>query len=256
MEMTDEMGEEPQKAARGSRLGCLLLTGLSRLETAKTLTDLTAGNAIVTAENDTWIPEGMSKPQEAAVHRNTPAFPIINGKRAGLLDWWLAVTANANTPNWDIVSTCTIGQERGLILVEAKAHRNELSSSGKPEGSSANSIANHRHIKVAIEDANTNLNAVISGWKLNRDESYQLANRFAWSWKLASIGIPVVLIYLGFRNVSDINGRAFTTHAEWEDCVHTYADKYVPPTVWSKRLDIGGTPLIPLIGSCDLDVHA
>jgi hypothetical protein len=38
---------------------------------------------------------------------------------------------------------------------------------------------------------------------ISRDNRYQMSNRFAWSWKLASVGVPVVLVYLGFVGAAD-----------------------------------------------------
>ena len=49
------------------------------------------------------------------------------------------------------------------------------------------------------------------------DHHYQLSNRFAWLWKLASLGIPVVLLYLGFLNAQDMtdDGPLFRSEEEW-----------------------------------------
>ncbi|HEY6267088.1 MAG TPA: hypothetical protein VIX11_02230 [Candidatus Acidoferrum sp.] len=47
-------------------------------------------------------------------------------QREEVTRWWLAVRERANTPNWDIASSCTIDEKPGLLLVEAKAHRAEL----------------------------------------------------------------------------------------------------------------------------------
>lgn len=195
------------------------------------------------------MPDGILKMDEAKVHEN---FPLLDdAQKQHLLDWWLHTQPHANTPNWDIVSTCTIEQKRGLLLVEAKAHKNELSSSGKPTGNQAN----HDWIERAIEEANTNLNAVLDGWKLQRDKSYQLANRFAWAWKLASMGIPVVLVYLGFRNAEEMGKGMFVTHGDWKTCVLDHARPFVPQSAWGQRLDIEGVPLFPLIRSLELDFH-
>ena len=75
-----------------------------------------------------------------------------------LKTWWLAVTGRgkgARTPNWDIASTCAVRDKPGLLLIEAKAHSNELDSDGKSLRSSAspNSIKNHERIGLAITEA-------------------------------------------------------------------------------------------------------
>ena len=42
-------------------------------------------------------------------------------------DWWLAERrGDPPTPNWDIASTCTVDVRKGMHLVEAKAHNQEL----------------------------------------------------------------------------------------------------------------------------------
>jgi hypothetical protein len=121
-------------------------------------------------------------------------------QREEVTSWWLAVRKGANTPNWHIASTCTIGEKKGLLLVEAKAHVAELKEDCKTldEDASDLSIDNHKQIGLAITAASLGLNNALPGWRLSCDSHYQLANRFAWAWKLASMGIPVVLVYLGF----------------------------------------------------------
>jgi hypothetical protein len=46
------------------------------------------------------------------------------------------VIISANTPNWDLVSGCQIGNRQGLILVEAKAHEGELADDATPDNMS------------------------------------------------------------------------------------------------------------------------
>ncbi len=158
----------------------------------------------------------------------------------------------ANTPNWDIASKCTIQGAEGLMLVEAKAHWKELSSSGKPKPRTANGWENHEKIGVAIQEANTALNGIVSGWGLSRDSHYQLSNRFAWAWKLASMDVPVVLVYLGFLNADEMNNRGelFHTADDWDRAVRTHSAGVVPDKMWCEGpLDVGGTPLRAIIRS-------
>ena len=65
--------------------------------------------------------------------------------------------------------------------------------------------ANHNQIGDAIQQANHGLEPLLPGWDLSRDSHYQLSNRFAWSWKIASMGVPVVLVYLGFLNADEMD---------------------------------------------------
>ena len=120
------------------------------------------------------------------------------------------------TPNWDIASTCTIKGQRGLLLVEAKAHSAEL---GESDSCGSRNRGNHERIRWAITEAAAGLQtATGSSWILSPDGHYQLSNRFAWSWKLASLGIPVVLLYLGFLNAEEMTdrGQVFGSAGQWE----------------------------------------
>jgi hypothetical protein len=83
----------------------------------------------------------------------------------------------------------------------------------------------------------------------------QLANRFAWSWRLASLGIPVVLVvYLGFLNAEEMRdrGEPFANAGAWDRAVRAHANGIVPSNAWGLRLEVEGTPVIPLIRSLDL----
>jgi hypothetical protein len=117
--------------------------------------------------------------------------------------WW--VIGRGNRPTWDLLCHVLIGKKPGLLLVEAKAHEGELIWAGKPLAPTAKraSKENHNRIAGCISEANSALNKLCQGFfNLGLDSHYQLANRVAYAWKLASLGLPVVLMYLGF--VGDI----------------------------------------------------
>ncbi len=144
----------------------------------------------------------------------------------------------------------------GLLLVEAKAHADELNVKGKglDRTASLNSQENHRQIGWAIVEASDGLaSATGKPWGLSRELRYQLCNRFAWSWKLASLGMPAVLLYLGFLNAQDMayEGPLFRSEAEWTRVMKDYSRGTVDETCWGEWLDIAGTPLIPLIRRID-----
>ena len=127
----------------------------------------------------------------------------------GLQSWWLAHRVGANTPNWDLAATATIEGRKGLILAEAKANVPELGEAGKSLGDKASerSSENHARIGQAIAEAQTALSSVLEGVNISRGSHYQLANRVAFMWKLASLGIPTVLVYLGFTGDEGHQGR-------------------------------------------------
>ena len=85
---------------------------------------------------------------------------------------------------------------------------------------------------------------------------YQLCNRFAWSWKIASLGVPVVLIYLGFLNAREMldQGEPFINHAAWKARLRSHAKSIVPEEAWGKRFQINGVPAWFLIKSMELPV--
>jgi hypothetical protein len=165
-----------------------------------------------------------------------------------LRDWWLKHKRGANTPNWDIALGCTIEGRPGLILVEAKANWPELGTGGKllDPKASEKSRDNHNQIGVAIDQA-------CAGWKridprvsIARDSHYQLANRLAFTWKLATLGIPVVLMYLGFLGDEGIRadaGAPFADDQDWQRAFSEYASGVVPLDLFGRRLDFGAAPV-------------
>ena len=252
---------------RGSRPRCILLMDGGREEVAGRLTRLVdLQSDVIIGGGDRWMPCG--KPvqgednswdripaREARLDGLTPLFTPDERCRRELGDrlrkWWLAVPKGANTPNWDIASTCTIKGQRGLLLVEAKAHSAELGESGS---CGSRNRGNRERIRWAITEAAAGLQTA-SGttWNLSPDSHYQLSNRFAWSWKLASLGIPVVLVYLGFLNAEDMadRGQIFGSAGQWEASLRAHSKEIVDDRHWGQWMDINGVPLLPLIRGVD-----
>lgn len=254
------------KDNRGSRPRCIEFVSGTKEEVATNLTDLVGLEEVKVAENDFWMPQGKpvisgsgwdkSPAKEARVDRSVRLVPSIV-VRTELSNWWLAVRRGANTPNWDLASTCMIEGREGLLLVEAKAHSNELSTTGKSPPSSANSRKNHEQIGSAIMEANVDLERLTgSVWRLSRDSHYQLSNRFAWSWKLASLQIPVVLLYLGFLNAYDMvrDGALFESESDWSQAVFSHACGVVDEAIWGRRIDVNGTPFWPLVRAIEVSI--
>ena len=237
---------------RGSQQRCQTLTGLPRAQVAALLTDLARPSGALVTPADQWLPIGPGTPLEARLDRE-PDF-VTTEIREALLTWWLVVRRGANTPNWDIASTCQVEGRRGLFLVEAKAHDGELSDAGKGDPGSVNGWKNHQRIGEAIAEANGALNGILPGWALSRDHCYQLSNRIAWSWKLARLSVPVVLVYLGFLNANEMadRGQPFVAASDWELNLRRHTHGIVPGDAWEKRLDIHGTPLWLLIRALEL----
>ena len=253
------------KDNRGSRPRCVLFMHGCREDVAERLTRLVDLPGVsVSPDDDMWMPYGKpvllgdgswdcTPVNEAQLDKAPELFPCAPDVPQELASWWLAVRlGNPRTPTWDIASTCNIQGKKGLLLVEAKAHEKELSESGKSEPSSSNSQKNHERIGQAIDEANRALRSATSckGWNLSRDSHYQLSNRFAWAWKLGFARHPVVLLYLGFLNAEDMDDDStciFRSEAEWERTLKDHCKGIVPEACWGKRIDIAGTPMIPII---------
>ena len=258
-EMMDYLTQElpNDKDKKGSRIRILKMTHGDRKAVIEKFNPIIKDFATI-SENDYWMPRGLMDTNEARVEKEIGFLSAEH--REQLTNWWLASTENnPNTPNWDFISTGKIKGKEGLILIEAKAHREEFKTDGKDTSKleSERSEANHKKIGEAIEEAKNKLNehSVHGHFDISRDKYYQLSNRFAWSWKIASMGIPVVLVYLGFLNASEMgNGqeRIFKKHEDWENFFEEDSiNDIVPYKVWGTEININGTPLIPLIRSIE-----
>ena len=193
-----------------------------------TMNSLLGGSGFVISKYDSWKPLGRENDEEAELKDFLSAH---FGKNLAdeIKSWWLALpSSRSRTPNWDLVSTCTFNGKKALLLVEAKAHVAELTneSKGKPlsRNASANSIKNHAHITKAIETAKNEIWKSGSEINISIGNCYQLSNRIAHAWWLASNGIPVVLLYLGFLKVEDMRdgkNKIFEKESDWNDCFLT-----------------------------------
>jgi hypothetical protein len=243
----------------------LVMDDEDRHRTANRLMKLVDLPDVIVSEQHHWMPNGKPYQKKDGSWDKSPANevklsspnPLVDDRtQRELQSWWLEFTGGANVPNWDIASQCQVFGEPGLLLVEAKAHGGELQEkpTGKRPPTTLNGWKNHQKIGRAIADASAELQfATGLPWAISRDQCYQLSNRFAWSWKLASLGIPVVLIYLGFLDATEMPPPRFQADGEGEQCwkstVMKYSDGLVPAQVWEDgyQIDIDGVPLIPLI---------
>jgi hypothetical protein len=246
-----------RNAHRGSKPRCHLLTDGSPESVAARLTALAAPFAVVTP-TDQWMPGGFADPAEAELDK--AARLLDAGRRKELAAWWLpAHCQDRRTPNFDIASTCTVGGKRGLLLVEAKAHDEELikETAGRvlAEDASENRRASHPTIGEAIHAACEGLKATTGeAWRLSRDSHYQISNRFAWSWKLTDLRVPVVLVYLGFLRADEMRdkGAPFADHAAWEATVRRHCEGVMASVIWGQVSTVNGQSFVPLIRSLEV----
>jgi hypothetical protein len=194
------------------------------------------------------MPQGHARAIEARLETFGPrAYPDQPAWTA-LKDWWLEHPVRANTPNWDIAVSCEIEGRPGLLLVEAKANVPELGIAGKPLTAKASentrSKANHERIGLAIAEARAGLEPALPGISISRDSHYQLANRLAFTWKLATLGIPTVLLYLGFTGDEGIRdaGMPFDNDEHWQDVFGAHLKSVCPTPPPVGAVNVGAAP--------------
>jgi hypothetical protein len=220
---------------------------LEWLDSPHFLTDLNAvikPTVAILTTADSWKPKGSgSRARESEARLGSWGPEVL--PQAGwneVASWWLVEHRRANTPNWDFASTCSVDGRKGLVLIEAKAHAAELHAGGKPEVSEESaSKRNHDQIRLAIASAKRALSKLGHNTTISIDRNYQLSNRIAFAWKLASLGVPVVLVYLGF--IGDEGMRnPLRTAEDWCSALTTHAVDIFASPVTDRRIDCNAVP--------------
>lgn len=235
------------RVLRGSRLLTLVLTGLSDAAFADTISRLIAPHGRV-APDGLRMPRGTVLPQGS---RLGPAEGLLEPRvSAALKQWWIEGRHGAYEPTWDVACQAEIGGRPGLVLAEAKAHADELRADGVP----TRNAYYRAGIRTCLREAGRGLDDALPGWNLSGDSHYPLASRFAWAWKLAGLGLPVILLYLGYLDAGPMSDRGwpFASSAAWDGAVRDHARGIVPEAAWNTPLPVGGSVLIPLIRSVRL----
>ena len=227
------------KGRRGSKPRCHILTHGPQDRVANVLSALASPFASVSVD-DCWMPVGFDEVLEAELNK-APRL-LSTEVRAQLGSWWLpADRQSATTPNFDISSTCKVGGVPGLLLVEAKAHVQELTKeeAGRALGTDAfvHRKASHGTIGHAIAEAADGLALAMSArCRISRDAHYQMSNRFAWAWKLTQLDVPVVLVYLGFlgaEEMADISAP-FAESSDWLQRVKSHGAALFEMDPWER----------------------
>lgn len=169
--------------------------------------------------------------------------------------WW--ISHQGNRPNWDLICRITDGTRDGLLLVEAKAHEDEIVEQNKksqPDPANPHSVANDRQIRQVLQQTNSAMAQLGFGaFGLSADHHYQLSNRIAYAYKLATLGLPVVLMYLGFVGDRYFPNDWLRSPDHWQRLVGGYLQGVVPQGFPNRHVTIGSGSLVMIVRSLDLD---
>ncbi len=108
--------------------------------------------------------------------------------------WW---PSQGSSPPWGILTRpCTIQRKHdgllpdGLLLIERRPPYSDCSAKDE----------SRQQIQITIASVNDYLCDITGGnWSLSVERFYRLSNRVAWAWRLAHLGIPVILFYEGYQ---------------------------------------------------------
>jgi hypothetical protein len=128
-----------------------------------------------------------------------------------------------------------VGVEGALQIAERKPvlHRSEDPEARK------RTAENHQQIGHAIDEASHALSS--QGISISRDHHYQLSNRIAMAWKLASLGIPCTLVFLGFTGDREISreGNYFSDDDQWRRAFADYLEGVLPINLLENDISSG-----------------
>lgn len=194
--------------------------------------ELLSGTNSRLADADHRHPSGRSKKREwteVILEDYLKRHPLPD--YAGLdRKWWIAF--KGNRPTWDLICHLEIDEKPGLLLVEAKAHQAEMSEKDKKsevDKKNHRSIANDLSIRLRLAETSLALGDMELGrFHLSADHDYQLSNRLVYLYKLASDGVPVVLLYLGWTNSPDWPDDPFTDKFAWNEAVEGHFKRIGP----------------------------
>lgn len=240
---------------RGSSFHLLQLTRRERSEFSEILNRLINLPDVCVNKTDWWRPDVIHDPSEARTE-TIPDTVLSSAHKSAIRTWWLKHPQGANTPNWDFISSVTVKGKKGLLLIEAKAHKKEASCDGKllKGNASERSKENHEHIRNAVEEANRYLKKMHPDFSIACDTHYQLANRIAYAWKFARLGIPVILMYLGFLRDTKMRdvGEPFDNDRDWQEFMSKYLKGVFPLELLEKEIDCGLNSFRFLIRSTEI----
>jgi len=112
----------------------------------------------------------------------------------------------------------------------------EKNSKSKVDKKNDRSVANEFSIRLRLAEASIGLNRLKLGeFQLSADHDYQLSNRLAYLHKLASDGVPTILLYLGWTSSPDWTTDPFTNDSAWKASVKEHFERIAPWTFVEKK---------------------
>ncbi len=178
-----------------------------------------------------------------------------------LENFWLEGRRWIKHPAWDLLTTCTIDGDPGILLVEAKNYERDLNPDGKPPPMNRNqeSLRNHDLIGSGLDQAAAELSAILgTDINISRDDHYQLSNRVASAWILASCRIPSALLYLGFLGApQNSNQIPFSNVGDWRQAMEKHIQGILPSNfAQSPILISGGATMRMIIESLEVNMFS
>ena len=187
------------------------------------------------AKPDHRCPRGRGNPaewSEKELEEYLTATPLPFGVTIAW-DWWFPYRTGRNqSPNWDLICPMEVEGNSGLLIVEGKARTGELNPNDakRPPTGTAESLANDLSIRLRVSETNLALGDLgIGRFRLSTADHYQLANRLTYLNKLATLGLPTILLYLGWLDSPDwpLNQR-ITDGSHWQRLMTAYMNDLVP----------------------------
>ena len=272
-------------ARNGSRRRILEFTSAPSAVVADTLSALIEGYGAV-SPSAIWTPHGKNAPAPARLDE-TPGLVKNPAHKAALHDWWVSdeplfnraltqrqtagrASRAVRLPPFDFASTFTppesAPERNGVLIVHAAAHIGELNSDHSHQREKTALPQIHKAFAEATEGWNALLKerAETLGYKLSHrvklstDSHYRLSCNFAVAWKLARLGVPTILLYLGFLDATELEPDgylAFRDHEMWEKCVFEKTSKPLPEEIWDTSFTLpSAAPLAILRRSLRMDL--
>lgn len=241
------MNETLSPRFAGSRMHVLDWLDGGDFETS--MNEMLRGTGFLVPRSGRRIPSGWNDPAEAQIGRECGGL-VSDPINVRLLNWWLAKTRGAKLPNWDLAAAAIYaGGRPGLVLAEAKAHVEEFTNeaAGQRTGAHPENVAT---INAAIGEARDALAKLAPKVAISREHWYQLSNRIAFAWKLASEGIATALIYVGFTGDEGMArvGEPLRSSRHWRETI-ALTEEVLPADIWEREIDCGAAPLWLLIRS-------